>query len=89
MIINIEQRQGRMIISYINEEGKIAYSQLSVPTTHQFSYNYAKQGRGAIPGLTSWDGKPVTKRPAQFLDKHRIQEFIYASKRFHLKLSSI
>jgi len=75
MVINIEQKQGRLIISHINKEGKVAYSQLNVPSQHQFSYNYANNGRNAVPGLKSWDGKLVSKRPAQFLDKHRIQEF--------------
>jgi DNA polymerase elongation subunit (family B) len=84
MILNIEQKQGRLIISYINDEGKVAYSQLTVPTAHQFSYNYAK-GRNVVQGLTSWDGKPVTKRPAQFLDKHRLQEFFMDAGEEHTK----
>ena len=75
MIVNIEQRQGRMVISYVNKEGNISYQQLSVPTTHQFNYVYSKQRSRSIPGLKSWDGKDVTKVPAQFLNKHRIQEF--------------
>jgi len=75
MIISIEQRPGRMIISYINKEGEIAYSQLSVPSQHQFSYVYAKQKSRATPGIKSWDGRDVSKVPAQFLNKHRIQEF--------------
>jgi len=75
MIVSIEQKQGRLIISYINKEGNISYQQLSVPTNHQFNYVYSKQKSKAIPGLTSWDGKGVAKVPAQFLNKHRIQEF--------------
>jgi len=75
MIINIEQRPGRMIISYINKDGGISYSQFSVPTNHQYSYVYAKQKSRAVPGIKSWDGKDVSRVPAQFLDKHRIQEF--------------
>ena len=51
MILNIEQRQGRLIISYINEDGKIAYSQLSVPANHQFSYVYAKQKNRSYPRI--------------------------------------
>lgn len=85
MIVNIEQRQGRMIISYINKDGGISYSQLTVPSHHQFSYVYAKQKNKAIPGILSWDGKPVTKVPAQFLDKHRIQEFFLAAGEEHTK----
>jgi len=75
MIVNIEQRAGRMIISYINKEGEIAFSQLSVPANHQYSYVYAKQKSRAIPGFKSWDGKDVSRVPSQFLNKHRIQEF--------------
>lgn len=74
-MINIEQRPGRMIISYVNQEGGISYSQLSVPSNQQYSYVYAKQRSRAVPGIKSWDGRDVEKVPAQFLDKHRIQEF--------------
>jgi len=75
MIINIEQRQGKLIVSHINKEGKVAYMQLNVPPAHQFSYIYAKSPSGAVQGLKSWDGKPVRKVPSGFLTKHRIQEF--------------
>jgi DNA polymerase elongation subunit (family B) len=75
MIINIEQRQGKLIVSHINKEGKLAYMQLNVPVSHQFSYAYSKYASGSAPGLKSWDGKPVRKVPSGFLTKHRIQEF--------------
>ena len=74
MIVNIEQRSGKLIISYIKKDGNIAFTQLTIPQAHQFMYMYAQRGQG-IPGLTSWDFKPVRKAPAQFLNKHRIQEF--------------
>ena len=74
MIVNIEQRQGRLIISYIKSDGNIAFTQLTIPQSHQFMYMYAQRGLG-IPGLTSWDFKPIRKAPAQFLNRHRIQEF--------------
>lgn len=75
MVVNIEQKQGRLIISYINQDGQIGYSQLTVPPQHQFNYVYAKSNKNVIPNLKSWDGLPVTKVPAQFLNKHRLQEF--------------
>jgi len=75
MIVNIEQHPNKMIISYINEEGQVAYQQLNVPSNHQYNYVVAKQQSRAIPGLTSWDGKAVAKVPAQFLNKHRLHEF--------------
>lgn len=75
MIINIEQRQGALVISYVNKSGNISYNQIGIPTDHQFSYSYAKPNGRKQPGLLSWDGKPVTKVPSRFLDKHRLQEF--------------
>lgn len=75
MIVSIEQHQGKLIVSHINKEGKIAYMQLNVPQAHQYSYVYAKSPAGAVPGLKSWDDKPVKRVPSGFLTKHRIQEF--------------
>ena len=73
MVLNIEQRIGKLIISYINKEGLVSYMQLTVPTQHQYSYVLAR-GR-SLSGISSWDNKPVTKVPSEFLDAHRIQEF--------------
>jgi len=75
MVVNIEQRQGKLIVSYINKDGEISYMQLNVPVEHQYAYNYAKFQNQALPGISSWDSKPVRKVPADFLTKHRLQEF--------------
>ena len=74
MIVNIEQRQGKLIISYIKPDGTLGFTQLNIPSNHQYQYMYANKGTG-IPGLQSWDFKPIRKVPAQFLNRHRIQEF--------------
>jgi len=75
MIVSIEQRQGKLIVSHINKQGEMAYMQLNVPPAHQYSYVYAKSAAGAVPDLKSWDGKLVRRVPSGFLTKHRIQEF--------------
>ena len=75
MIVNIEQRLGKLIVSYIDKSGEVAYMQLNVPPGHQYSYVYAKSKVGALPGIVSWDGKPVRRVPSGFLTKYRIQEF--------------
>jgi len=74
MVINIEQKQGKLIISYVKKNGMLGFTQLNIPTSHQYLYMYSQKGRG-IPGLQSWDFKPVRKVPTQFLNRHRIQEF--------------
>lgn len=73
MIVNIQQNQGELIISHVNREGNISYMKLNVPTSHQYSWQYAKYN--GHPNVMSWDGKPVRKVPSGFLSKHRIQEF--------------
>jgi len=74
MIISIEQRQGKLVISYIKKDGNVGFSQITIPPEHQYSYAYAQKGKG-LPGLQSWDFKPVRKTPARFLNAHRMQEF--------------
>jgi DNA polymerase elongation subunit (family B) len=97
MIVSIEQRLGKLIISYANEEGEISYSQFNVPVSHQYSYLYSKYKNKGLENVSSWDGKPVRKVPSQFLNKHRIQEFFIDAgeeytaklfKHFNLKLYS-
>ncbi len=74
MLISIEQHQGKFIISYIKKDGNVGFTQLNIPPDHQYMYMYSQKGRG-IPGLLSWDSKPVRKVPTQFLNKYRTQEF--------------
>lgn len=74
MIVSIEQRLGKLIVSYINKEGNIGFTQINIPPDQQYIYMYSQRGRG-IPNLLSWDFKPVRKVPTQFLNKQRIQEF--------------
>lgn len=74
MIVNIEQRPGKLIISYIKKDGTLGFTQLNIPPAHQYTYVYSQKGHG-VPGLQSWDFRPVRKVPSQFLNRHRIQEF--------------
>lgn len=75
MIINIEQRPQKLIISYINKEGEISYMQLNVPLVHQYAYIKTRYANQALPNIRSWDNKGVKKVPSEFLTKHRVQEF--------------
>jgi DNA polymerase elongation subunit (family B) len=75
MILNIEQRQGKLIVSHINKEGDVAYMQLNIPPVHQYTYIYSKGPSGSVSGIKSWDGKYVRKVPSAFLSRNRIQEF--------------
>jgi len=74
MILNIEQRPQKLIISYIKKDGNVGFTQLTIPQSQQYGYAYAQKNHG-IPDLLSWDFKPVRKIPVHFLNRHRIQEF--------------
>jgi DNA polymerase elongation subunit (family B) len=75
MIVNIEQRSGKLIISYVTKKGEISYMQLNVPLSHQFTYVNARYANQALPDVKSWDNKGVKKIASGFLTRHRIQEF--------------
>lgn len=85
MVVNIEQKPGKLIISYIDASGEIKFSQLTVPSNHQYNYVYSKTKSRNVPGIESWDSKPVTKVPTQFLNKHRLQEFFMDAGDQHTK----
>jgi hypothetical protein len=74
MIVNVEQHLGKFLISYIKKDGNLGFTQLNIPPSQQYMYMYAQKNRG-IPGLLSWDFKPVRKVPVQFLNRYRTQEF--------------
>jgi len=75
MIINLEQRHGKLIASYINKEGDISYSQFNVPIQQQYMWGYSRQKNKSDRDFMSWDKQPVAKIPCQFLNKQRAQEF--------------
>lgn len=74
MIVNIEQQQGKLIVSYVNKEGGISFSQINIPPNQQYIYVYSRGKAGSDPNFISWDGRPVRKVPSMFLSNHRIQE---------------
>lgn len=74
MIVNIEQYQGKLVVSYVKQDGTIGFTQFNIPASHQYIYVYATRGMGT-PGIQSWDFKPVRKIPTRFISRNRIQEF--------------
>jgi len=75
MILNIEQRKGNLIISYIDKKGEVAYMKLNIPDNQQYLYLESQYQNSATPNVQSWNNKKVRKSPTDFLTKYRIQEF--------------
>ena len=75
-MIDIEQQDYQLAISYYNEEGQVAIEKFNLPSDQMFEWTYAEPGQKIHPGILSWDGKPVKKKRAAYLSKWRIEEFL-------------
>jgi DNA polymerase elongation subunit (family B) len=75
-MIDIEQYDGSLKISYFNEAGEVAIDKIDIPSDQMFEWEYVQPGEKAHPGVLSWDGKPVKKKRARYLSKWRIEEFL-------------
>lgn len=76
MIIDIEQHEAKLKISYIGDEGDLRMMDLAVPNDQQYIWVEANPGQKADPSVKSWDDKPVKKKRSRFLNKFRIEEFL-------------
>ena len=75
-MIDIEQYDGSLKISYFDEQGQVCIDKFDIPSDEMFEWEYCKDGEKSFPGVLSWDGKPVRRRRARFLSKWRIEEFL-------------
>ena len=76
MIVDIEQKEGSLLISYIGEKGDLRMMDLKVPYEDQYIWVEANPGQKSDPSTKSWNDKPVKKRRSKFLNKYRIEEFL-------------
>jgi DNA polymerase elongation subunit (family B) len=75
-MIDIEQQDGSLRISYFNEKGEVEIEQFDIPSDQMFEWEYCENGEKAMEGVLSWDDKPVRKRRARYLSKWRIEEYL-------------
>jgi DNA polymerase elongation subunit (family B) len=74
-MIDIEQVDGQLKVSYFNREGNIDIDYLNIPADQLYEWEYVKHGDKSHPNVTSWDNKPVKKKRAKYLSKWRVEEF--------------
>lgn len=78
-MINIEQQDDKLIISYYNDQNKISIDK--IPITDQMMFNYYESKTPDIKTRwTSFDGKPLNQVRVKRLSKFRIMEILY---RYH------
>jgi DNA polymerase elongation subunit (family B) len=75
-MIDIEQKDSTLTISYFDKNGDVALDRIAVPAEEMFEWEYCTGNDKPYPGVLSWDGKPVKKKRTRFLSKWRIEEFL-------------
>jgi DNA polymerase elongation subunit (family B) len=75
-MIDIEQQNSTLRISYFNHLGEIDIDTIEIPRNQLFEWVYAEPGEQAAPNVLSWDRKRVKKKSSRYLSKWRIEEFL-------------
>lgn len=87
-MINIEQSNGQIKISYIEKEGTIGFKTIGLKSSDYFEWQYCDPKRpndmkNADTKFKSWDNKPVKKVKVKYLPKWRVQEIIMDHPEIH------
>jgi DNA polymerase elongation subunit (family B) len=78
-MIDIEQRDSTLQISYIDKDGEISIKKFVIPQSEMYEWEYCEPGaKDADPIIKSWDGKSVRKKRSKFLSKWRIEEYLFS-----------
>ena len=83
-MIDIEQINDNLRISHFGKDGKVHFKNIAIPRTEKYKWELAGSER-RDPYYTSWDGKPVKKVRANWLNRFRIEEFMTALGPEYLK----
>lgn len=83
-MIDIEQFEDRLKISHFGKDGKICFKEIPIPRSEKYKWEYAGSER-RDPFYLSWDGKPVKKTKAWFLNRFRVEEFLMSLGEEYMK----
>ena len=75
MILDIEQREKDVIISYYNDKGEVAFKQYPVDKFQNW-YVCDEKDRAASPDYKNWDGRPVKLGYGKQFNKFSILYFL-------------
>ena len=75
MILDIEQRDKDVIVSYYDKEGKVAYKQYPI-SQFQNWYICGENEKGVSTDFKNWDGRPVKLGYARQFNKFSLNYFI-------------
>ena len=75
MILDIEQRDRDVIVSYYDTEGKVAYKQYPIAQFQNW-YICDEKEKGVSTEFKNWDGRPVKLGNARQFNKFSLNYFI-------------
>ena len=75
MILDIEQRDNDVIVSYYDKEGKVAYKQYPV-AQYQNWYICGEKEKGVSTEFKNWDGRPVKLGYGRQFNKFSLNYFV-------------
>lgn len=65
----------KLVVSYVNKDGKISFLQYDIPETEMFQWKYTTR-KFADPYFKSYDNKFVKKVPCKELNDYRVNELL-------------
>lgn len=75
MILDIEQRQNDIIISYYDAEGKVAFKRYNIDKFRNW-YVCDEKDRNKSAKYKNWDGRPIKEGPARQFNKFSLVYFL-------------
>ena len=75
MILDVENNDNQLIISYYNRDGKVEFKKFDFPQAMNWTICSATDSK-RDPNFRNWDGKPVKKVQEKRLNKWSVYEFI-------------
>lgn len=75
MLLDIEQRENELIVSYYNREGKVAFKRYPISQFENWVVTDEKD-RYKHPEILNWDGRPVKKNRSRSYNKFSLIYFM-------------
>jgi DNA polymerase elongation subunit (family B) len=83
-VINVEQLEDRLRISHYGKDGKVHFKNVPVPRTEKYKWEAAGSER-QDPFFMSWDNKPVKKTKSFWLNRFRLEEYLFSLGEDYMK----
>jgi len=77
MLLDIEEKDGQLTVSYYNKEGKVNFKNYSTEDIYNWQI-CEENDRRRDKNLINWDGRPIKKYKGKTVSKHSLMNFLDA-----------